>query len=185
MWTHVAVTLSGSVGTLYINGTVAGTNSAMTLTPSSLGSTTLNYIGKSQWNDPYLNGSVDEFQIYPRALSSTEVTALATSIPAPTVSIAAGDAQATLSWSSVANATGYNVKRSSTTGGPYTTVQTNVSGTSFTDTSLINSAGYYYVVTALNGPAESAYSSEVTTTPVEHRPSRPGCKPPAPTRRFR
>ena len=167
VWSHVAVVLTGSTGTLYLNGTAVGTNSALTLTPANLGTTTNNFLGKSNYaGDPYLNGSIDEFQIYPRALSSTEISALAASIPAPTVSIAAGDAQATLSWSPVANATGYNIKRSSTSGGPYTTVQANVSGTSFTDTSLLNSAGYYYVVTALNGPAESAYSTEVTTTPV-------------------
>lgn len=165
-WTHVAVTLSGSTGTLYVNGTAVGSNSAMTLNPSSLGVTTLNYIGKSRYSDPYFNGLIDEFQIYPRALSTAEIATLAAPPSAPTVSITGGDAQATLNWNSVANATGYNVKRSSTTGGPYTIVGANVSGTTYTDTSLVNSAGYYYVVTALNGVAESANSSEVTTTPV-------------------
>jgi hypothetical protein len=47
----------------------------MTLKPSSLGSTANNYIGKSQWVDPYLNGSVDEFRIYGVALSPPEISA--------------------------------------------------------------------------------------------------------------
>lgn len=76
-WVHVAVTLSGSVGKLYVNGTLVGTNNAMTLNPSSLGSTNLNYIGKSQFNDPYLSGSVDNFRIYNRAFSAGEVATLA------------------------------------------------------------------------------------------------------------
>ncbi|WP_200824189.1 beta-L-arabinofuranosidase domain-containing protein [Nonomuraea solani] len=76
-WTHVAVTLSGSTGTLYVNGTAAGTNTAMTLKPSSLGTTGDNWIGKSRYGDPYLRASVDEFQIYDRALSGAEITALA------------------------------------------------------------------------------------------------------------
>ena len=73
VWTHVALTFSGNTATMYINGVVAGTNSAMTLTPSSLGLTTQNYLGRSQFSaDPYLNGAVDEFQIYGRALSAAE-----------------------------------------------------------------------------------------------------------------
>ncbi len=53
-WTHVAVTLSGNTGTLYINGQAAGTNTNMTLRPSSLGNTTQNWIGRSQYGDPTL-----------------------------------------------------------------------------------------------------------------------------------
>jgi fibronectin type 3 domain-containing protein len=167
VWTHVAVVLTGSTGTLYVNGTIAATNNAMSLNPSSLGTTTNNYLGKSAYSgDPSFNGAIDEFQIFPRALSATEVAALSNPLAAPSVSIAAGDAQATLNWSPVANATGYNVKRGSASGGPYSIVGANVSGTTFTDTSLINSAGYFYVVTALKGVAESANSSEVSTTPV-------------------
>jgi fibronectin type 3 domain-containing protein len=70
---RVAVTLSGSTGVLYLDGTPIGTNSSMTLNPSSLGSTVNNYIGKSQYPDPYLNGSLDEFRIYNRALTAVEV----------------------------------------------------------------------------------------------------------------
>jgi hypothetical protein len=43
-----------------------------------LGSTANNYIGRSQFSiDPYLEGSVDEFRIYNRALSPDEIQALA------------------------------------------------------------------------------------------------------------
>ena len=57
---------------LYIDGNAVGTNSNMTLNPSSLGSTTQNYLGKSQYSDPNLTGSVDDFRIYARALSGGE-----------------------------------------------------------------------------------------------------------------
>jgi len=76
-WKHVAVTLSGTTGTLYVDGTAVATNASMTLKPSSLGNTTLNYIGRSQYADPYLNGAVDDFRIYDRALSAAEISALA------------------------------------------------------------------------------------------------------------
>jgi hypothetical protein len=77
-WTHVAVVLGSSGGTLYFDGAVAGTNLSMTLRPADLGNTANNYIGHSQFSvDPYLNGSVDEFRIYNRALSPDEIQALA------------------------------------------------------------------------------------------------------------
>jgi alpha-D-xyloside xylohydrolase len=76
-WTHVAVTLAGNVGILYVNGVEVGRNSAMTLQPFSLGSTTQNWIGRSQFSDPYLSGLVDDFRIYSGALSAGDVQALA------------------------------------------------------------------------------------------------------------
>ncbi len=75
-WTHLAVTLSGNTGRLYVNGVEVGTNANMTLRPSSLGQTTQNWIGRSQYGDPNLNGTVDDFQIHDRALSADEVMAL-------------------------------------------------------------------------------------------------------------
>jgi hypothetical protein len=76
-WTHLAVTVSGTTGTLYVNGVPAATNPAMTLHPSNLGNTTQNWIGRSQYGDPLLNGTVDDLQIYDRALSAAEIEALA------------------------------------------------------------------------------------------------------------
>jgi hypothetical protein len=76
-WSHLAVTLSGSTGTLYVNGSPVATNPNMTLHPSNLGSTNQNWIGRSQFSDPFLNAAVDDFAIYSRALSATEVGALA------------------------------------------------------------------------------------------------------------
>jgi uncharacterized protein len=93
-WKHVAVTLSGSTGTLYVDGVQVGTNTAMTLKPSSLGSTNLNYIGKSQYADPYLNGLVDDFRIYDRALSAAEVSTLFSGAT-PTPSVTPGGPTAT------------------------------------------------------------------------------------------
>jgi alpha-L-arabinofuranosidase len=79
-WSHLAVTLAGTTGTLYVNGVAVATNTAMTLNPSGLPATTQNYIGRSQWApDPYLDGCVDEFQLYDRALSAAEVASLQTS----------------------------------------------------------------------------------------------------------
>lgn len=78
-WSLVTVTFSGTTGTLYINGKVAGTNTNMTDEPSAFGASTANYIGKSQYgSDPALDATVDDFNIYNRALSPAEVADLAT-----------------------------------------------------------------------------------------------------------
>jgi rhamnogalacturonan endolyase len=77
VWSHIAITLSGNTATLYINGVARGTNAGVTLRPSSLGATTANYIGDSQFTaDPSFNGSVDDFRIYPRALPAAEIVQL-------------------------------------------------------------------------------------------------------------
>jgi hypothetical protein len=77
-WTHVAVVLGPSGGTLYVDGAAVGTNPSMTLRPADLGSTPYNYIGRSQFSDdPYLDGDIDDFRVYDRALSPEEVQALA------------------------------------------------------------------------------------------------------------
>ncbi len=74
-WHHVAVTLNGSTGMLYVDGQQVGSNTAMTIKPSDLGVTTQNWIGRSQFStDPYLNGMVQDFRIYNRALAASNIT---------------------------------------------------------------------------------------------------------------
>jgi DUF1680 family protein len=75
-WVHLAVTLAGPVGTLYVDGQPAGSNTAMTLNPASLGNPGNRWIGRSQYGDPYLDAAVDEFHIFARALSQAELQAL-------------------------------------------------------------------------------------------------------------
>lgn len=75
-WKHVAFALSGSTGTLYENGAKVAENKNLTMNPSSIGSTKNNYIGKSQFTDPNLNGMIRDFRIYKRALSADEISAM-------------------------------------------------------------------------------------------------------------
>jgi lysophospholipase L1-like esterase len=174
VWTHVAVTLSGTTGTLYINGVASGTNTAMTSTPSALGATTQNYLGKSQFgSDPYLNGALDDFRVYSRALSASEVAQLAAGqLPAPqNVAATPGSAKITLSWSAVSNATDYTIQRASSSGGSYSTVANSLAGTTYDDTGLADGVTWYYTVAA-NGFSgtglASAPVSATTYTAVEN-----------------
>jgi fibronectin type 3 domain-containing protein len=85
---------------------------------------------------------------------------------------AAGNAQVTLNWAASSGATGYYVKRSTTTGGPYTQIATQV-GTNDTDTGLTNGTKYFYVVSAYNSAGQSGNSAEVNATPVLPPPATP------------
>lgn len=74
VWKHVAVVLNGDVGSLYEDGAMIA-SSTITLNPSDLGSTTNDWIGRSQYvADSYFSGRVDEARIYNRALSATEIS---------------------------------------------------------------------------------------------------------------
>jgi DUF1680 family protein len=75
-WVHLAVTLAGNTGRLFVNGQQVGMNSNMTLNPSNLGNPGNRWIGRSQYNDPFLNATVDEFHIFDRALGEAEVQSL-------------------------------------------------------------------------------------------------------------
>ncbi|HEX5399463.1 MAG TPA: chitobiase/beta-hexosaminidase C-terminal domain-containing protein, partial [Verrucomicrobiae bacterium] len=72
--------------------------------------------------------------------------------------------QVNLSWAPVTGATGYNVKRSPSSGGTYTTLAS-IASTTYTDTNVINGTTYYYVVSAFNAGGESTNSAEVSATP--------------------
>jgi len=76
----------------------------------------------------------------------------------------AGNQQVGLSWTPSATATSYHVKRSTTTGGPYTLVAS-PSVTGDIDSALDFGTKYFYVVTAVNSYGESANSSEASATP--------------------
>ena len=84
----------------------------------------------------------------------------------------AGNAQVTVNWTASSGATGYYVKRSTTTGGPYTQIATQAE-TNDTDTGLTNGTRYFYVVSAYNSAGQSANSSEVNATPVLPPPPTP------------
>lgn len=73
--THLAITIDSDnqIGTMYVNGVPAGIVFGYSATPSSMGATNHNYLGKSQYPDPYFNGMINEFRIYDRALSAAEI----------------------------------------------------------------------------------------------------------------
>ncbi len=82
----------------------------------------------------------------------------------------AGVSQVSLSWVAPSGDTaqGYNVLRSTTSGGSYTNIASWTANTTpqYTDTTVTNGTTYYYVVSAINQTGTSSNSAETSGTPT-------------------
>jgi len=72
-----------------------------------------------------------------------------------------------LTWDAVDKATSYTIKRSTTAGGPYTTIASNITDTSYADTDVTSGTTYYYIVSAVNADTEISDSNEASAQPTE------------------
>jgi len=70
-----------------------------------------------------------------------------------------GDGEVGLSWAPAADATAYIIKRSTTSGGPFTQIGTSTA-TNFSDSLVTTGLSYFYVVVAQNAFGESPESME-------------------------
>src|SRR6185369_7917940 len=87
--------------------------------------------------------------------------------PAPTnLTAESGNSQVRLTWAASAQAASYTVRRAMASGGPYTTVATNIGLLSYTDTGLSNNTTYFYVVRAVNPTRQSPDSAEISAMPL-------------------
>jgi hypothetical protein len=144
-------------------------------------------IGRSHWNDRYLNGSIRNLAVYNTALSSDQVTAnfdgqtgaytsagsTLTTPAAPTVSATSNTLKSiSTSWSAIANASSYELKLYSAGGTLLsTTGLTGLTGTSATITasnlaSLADSTAYKVSITAVGNGTTFLTSSESTKSDV-------------------
>ena len=78
-----------------------------------------------------------------------------------------------LTWAASAGATHYKVKRGTESGGPYTTIASDLTSVNYSDTALASDTTYYYVVSAGNDLGYSADSTEVSATTLDGPPPVP------------
>jgi fibronectin type 3 domain-containing protein len=125
---------------------------SFTTTASSAGKITIAFT--SVVNNSMING----IELY---------SSSATAPPAPTgLTPTPGNNQVALSWTPVSGATGYDVYRGTSSGGEtLLSAGTNISTSTFTDSTAANGTQYFYYVTALNGSLQSGKSNEVSATP--------------------
>jgi len=124
------------------------------------------YPAKTGYDDATGLGSFNGLGLYNELLGPAAPTGVNTT---------AGNGQVGLSWTAGSGDVTYNVKKSTTNGGPYTTITGSpISQTNYTSTSLTNGTPYYYVVSANNaGGVEGPNSSQATGTPAPTVPSPP------------
>ena len=114
------------------------------------------------WED----GRDGNFNIY-----SAKSPALAIPLAPTGVTATAGDKQIVLDWNDNAESdiAGYNVLRSTSSGGTFSKVNTtNITVSNFTNTGLTNGTQYFFVIRAIDTAGnESGNSEEVSATPTD------------------
>lgn len=163
-WTHYALVRQAGTVYWFVNGILKNTSSANSSITANKFAINARYA-----NGEYAGGAAyyDEFRISTIARWTSDFDPSGT-VSAPTnLTATAGDSQVALSWTAVSGAAGYNLKRSITVGGPYTTIAANSTAASYNDNTVTNGITYYYVVTAVDlSSNESANSNEASATPV-------------------
>jgi VCBS repeat-containing protein len=179
-WMHIAGTYDGTTLRIYINGVQNNTKAASI----TIGTNATNLgIGAEPAAAPlnFFQGSIDDARIYNRALSATEITALASTTPpgditppaAPTgLNAVPGDTIVNLTWTAPADpdVKGYNVYRGIAShdydpapinGGTLVTTEF------FGDSGLTNGLQYFYTVKAMDtSNNESLAATEASATPA-------------------
>jgi len=109
---------------------------------------------------------------YSAILNLTGTTPAMPPVPQNLVATAAGQ-MVVLTWPAVRGAANYNIKRSLTSGGPYTSLGTACTP-GYTDVAVTNGTPYYYVVAAVNAAGETGEPSNYVSATVGVTTEAPG-----------
>jgi hypothetical protein len=181
-WSFVAVAISPTNAALYL----INANGFQT-TNNAIAHTSQNWAGvASIGQDPndgfpldadrVFNGVIDDVAVFTHTLSTADIQNLYARIPlapppTPTgLTATAGASQVALSWNATPSTDSYVVKRSTTSGGPYSAVASGLTTTNYTDTGVVNGQLYYYVVASVNSGGQSTNSVQVSAFPIAPTP---------------
>jgi fibronectin type 3 domain-containing protein len=179
-WYFVAVTFDGAnlrtyVGTELTDATLAGTTYLGPITVAMNTPGNLLIGNNIQSKTEAFAGWLDGFRFYSGASDANYIegirqAGLGAVLPfAPTgLTAVPNNSRVTLTWNPAVWAADYNVKRSTTSGANFVTLDagTNVAGTNFTDLTAVNGTTYYYVVSGVGTNGEGANSLQASATPI-------------------
>ena len=168
-WQHVALAFNAVQARVYVDGVLRAT-----LDYSQGAVTAANFrIGRSNANELFFHGDIHDAKIYSRAVNDLEILEVINgSSPAPDLApqnptATAGEGGVTISWDPANDGeTWYAVRRSTTSGGPYSPISGAVTGTTFTDTNVTPGTTYHYVIIAVNSSGNGPESAEASATPA-------------------
>ncbi len=167
-WNHLALTKFGNKVVLYLNGGVVAVNNNISLSPSDIGQTNQNYVGKSQYSaDPNFKGIIDDMRIYRTTLSIDEINELIDMVKplAPeNVVISISNDYISLEWDKVENATSYLIMRSEKSDSDFKEIS-NRRTSSFIDRNTsfdMNNINYYYYIIPENNGYKGSPSEVVS-----------------------
>ena len=100
------------------------------------------------------SGTAGQVNLIVRLTAPTNLLATATNL------------QINLNWNSVTGASSYNLKRGTTSGGPYPTIFSALTGTNYADAAVTNAVNYFYVVSAVGAGGESTNSVQASAVPL-------------------
>ncbi len=167
-WTHVALSIDGAEGRMFVDGELVDTKeialSAADIRPF------INSLGKGEDSaDPLFRGRLDDFEVYNFAIDAEGARALAglqtPGIPSSLMGEFEGDA-VFLSWSAVAGATSYTVKRATASDGPFEAIVSGLTSASYVDGGLGDSFSYFYRVVPTNAVGEGGESESLPVATV-------------------
>ena len=170
-WHHVAITLGGNTATLYVDG-VPVTAGQIPTNPTDF-NPTMNFIGKSQFNDPLFHGQISDFAVYDFALSADQIAAMTIGTHA-IENLRFTDRSSTsitIAWNDLDVENGYRVERSND--GVSWTLLGNAPQniTSWTEDNLTVGTEQYYRVRPWNEYGVGSWTSVMGGTPADSLPS--------------
>ena len=163
-WHHVTVTVSDSTQTmaLYVDGEFVGSKTNCVNSVDDMGETTNNWLGQSEYSDPYLDAALDDFRIYNRVFAQSEIGKIANpekaSVPVPDNGSVLNQTDVTLEWDSgiyTAQVDGHHVyfgdNFDDVNDGTGDTDKGLTSSTTYSLTGLIQGITYYWRIDETDG----------------------------------
>jgi hypothetical protein len=170
-WTHVVLVSAGTGGTfqgIYLDGVLANSVATSGGPTAALTGVRIGHANPGGFH----KGRIDDFRIYNRVLSASEVTTLHQGqLPGAFSVTATGSVgQVDLSWTASSSATDYTITRTPTGGGVTVNLGTQT-GTTYSDTTGTAGTSYDYTVQASNIVGNT--SATATATPAAAPPPPP------------